>query len=70
MPAAAVDLIVFAIQAGVKLLQTGRKVYVEATIGGDVEVPLPPVFAGQSSPVTQAVLGLWRVCSQQRAGPI
>ena len=45
---ATVELIVFAVQAGIKLAQTGRKAYVEATIGGDVEVPLPPTF--QNSP--------------------
>jgi hypothetical protein len=54
MVVASVELIVFAIQAGVKLLQTGRKVYVEATIGGDVVVPLPPVFAGMNSPLAKA----------------
>jgi hypothetical protein len=48
MPVASIELIVFAIQAGIKLAQTGRKVYVEATIGGDLDVPLPPTF--QNSP--------------------
>lgn len=40
-----VDLILFAVQAGIRLVQTGRKVYVAATIGGEVEIPLPPVLA-------------------------
>jgi hypothetical protein len=44
MPVATVELILFAVQAGIKLIQTGRQVYVEATAGGEVDVPLPPAF--------------------------
>ena len=55
MPSATGDLIVFAVQAGIKLIQTGRKVYVEATIGGEVEVPLPPAFSGMNTPLNKGV---------------
>lgn len=48
MPIPSVDLILFAVQAGVRLVQTGRKAYVETAIGGDVELPLPPAFAADA----------------------
>ncbi len=48
-PTSSIDLILFAIQGGIRLVQTGRKVYVETTIEGEVELPLPSGF--QQTPV-------------------
>ena len=45
------ELVLFAIQAGVRMAHTGRKIYVENTAQGGTMIPLPP---GLQSPLSQA----------------